>query len=315
MSQYRQQLPQLSGMPFLTDSGLESTLVFHEGVDLPHFAAYQLLDTPEGDAFFRRYFEQHIDIARRYGTGFLLESVTWRANPDWADRLGHSSSRLAELNERSVSMLAEIRADLADEQTPMVISGCVGPRGDGYSPDELMTPEQAAEYHATQINTFAGTDADLISAITMTNTEEAIGIVQAATSAGMPVVISFTVETDGRLPTGQALGEAIDEVDDATDSATAYFMVNCAHPTHFGPAVGSGEAWINRIGGLRANASKRSHAELDEATELDDGNPEELGAEHRDLLGSLPAVNVLGGCCGTDHRHVEAIARCCFGGR
>ena len=315
MSQYRAQLPQLSGRPFITDSGLESTLVFHEGVDLPHFAAYPLLNTPDGEVFFRGYFERHIDVARKYGAGFLLESVTWRANPDWAERLGHSPSRLAELNERAIVALAEIRQELADEQTPMVVSGCIGPRGDGYSPDELMTPEESAEYHATQIRTFAKTDTDMISAMTMTHVGEAVGIVRAAAAEQLPVVISFTVETDGRLPTGQPLGEAINEVDDATDSATAYFMLNCAHPTHFGPTLAAGEDWVNRIGGLRANASKRSHAELDEATELDEGNPAELGAEHQALLQSLPSVNVLGGCCGTDHRHVEEIAKACFGDR
>jgi S-methylmethionine-dependent homocysteine/selenocysteine methylase len=160
-----------------------------------------------------------------------------------------------------------------------------------------------------QIGALAGAGADMVAAITMTNTNEAVGLTRAAVAAGMPVAISFTLETDGRLPTGQSLAEAIAEVDEATGGAPAYYMINCAHPTHFDAALAGGGAWLGRIRG--ANASRRSHVELNEAPDLDAGDPVELGGEYRALVRRLPHINVLGGCCGTDHRHIEQICAAC----
>ena len=308
-ARYRDALPQLHETPFLTDGGIETTLVFHDGHDLPHFAAYDLLTRDGGEEALRRYFEPYVRIARSSGVGIVLETATWRANPDWAERIGHSPAELADLNRRAVELLEALRAEHETEATPIVISGCVGPRGDGYVVGDAMTGEAAEAYHATQIGTFAATAADLVTAITMTYADEAVGIVRAARAAGMPVVISFTVETDGRLPSGQGLRGAIEEVDARTDAYAAYFMVNCAHPSHFDAVLDPGAAWNDRVMGLRANASRMSHAELDEAEELDTGNPEELANEYVALRERLPRLTVLGGCCGTDHRHVEAMSR------
>jgi S-methylmethionine-dependent homocysteine/selenocysteine methylase len=306
-ARYRDALPQLADVPFLTDGGIETTLIFHNGLDLPHFAAYDLLTRDGGAEALRRYFDPYAEIARDSGVGIVLETATWRANPDWAERLGHSPEELAELNRRAVRLLEDVRAEYETETTPIVISGCIGPRGDGYVVGEAMTAEDAEAYHAQQIGTFAETAADLVTAITMTYADEAVGIVRAATAAGLPVVISFTVETDGRLPSGQTLREAIEEVDARTDGAAAYFMINCAHPSHFEGVLEPGTAWTGRIRGLRANASKLSHAELDEAEELDEGNPDELASDYVALRERLPELHVLGGCCGTDHRHVGAM--------
>ncbi len=307
-ARYRHALPQLTRVPFLTDGGIETTLIFHEGHDLPHFAAYDLLGRDGGEDALRRYFEPYVRIALDRELGIVLETPTWRANPDWAERLGHTPDQLADLNRRAVALLAEIRDEHETDGTPIVVSGCVGPRGDGYVVDEPMTADEATAYHATQVETFAGTAADLVTAITMTYVDEAIGIVRAAQDAGLPVVISFTVETDGRLPSGQELKDAIEEVDAATDGGAAYFMLNCAHPSHFHDVLDPGAAWAGRIRGLRANASRSSHAELDEAEELDTGNPEELACEYLALRERLPGLTVLGGCCGTDHRHVDAMS-------
>jgi S-methylmethionine-dependent homocysteine/selenocysteine methylase len=306
-ARYRGALPQLRATPFLTDGGIETTLIFHHGHELPHFAAYDLLTREGGEDALRRYFEPYVHVARDRDVGIVLESATWRANPDWAERLGHAPDQLAELNRRAVELLEDLRDEYETDSTPIVISSCIGPRGDGYVVDETMTADDAEAYHATQITTFAGTPADLITAITMTYADEAVGIVRAARAARMPVVISFTVETDGRLPSGQSLRDAIEEVDARTDAYAAYFMVNCAHPSHFDTVLEPGTAWTDRVMGLRANASRLSHAELDEAEELDTGNPEELALEYVALRGSLPRLTVLGGCCGTDHRHVEAM--------
>ena len=307
---YRDRLPQLDAdRPFLADGGLETTLIFHRGIDLPHFAAFDLLRTDAGREELRTYFEPYIELAREREVGMVLDTATWRSSLDWAQLLGYSPDDLDDANRAAVALAEEIRAVGEDERTPIVVNGVVGPRGDGYDPAELLSANEAEAYHSRQIATFADTAADMITAITMTHAEEAIGIVNAAGAVGMPVAISFTVETDGQLPTGQPLAQAVEQVDAETDGAADYFMVNCAHPTHFAAVLDDEGAWRDRIGGLRANASTKSHAELDEAEELDEGDPAALGAEHGALRPRLGSVAVLGGCCGTDCRHVEAIAR------
>jgi homocysteine S-methyltransferase len=311
MPKYRHSLPQLSDKLFLTDGGLETTLVFHEKMDLPHFAAFDLMTSVEGRAKLRDYFLRYVKIAKEQRGGFILEAPTWRASRDWADKFGYSAAELADVNRASIELLTKLRSEHETAETPMVISGNVGPRGDGYKPGALMSVAEAERYHSEQVRVFAGTEADMIGAFTMNYTAEAIGIVRAADAEGMPVAISFTVETDGRLPTGQPLGEAIDQVESETGGAPAYYMVNCAHPTHFEGKLDTSESWVKRIRGLRANASRLSHAELDAATELDAGSPIELGRQYRELLRNHRQINVLGGCCGTDHRHVAAIARAC----
>jgi S-methylmethionine-dependent homocysteine/selenocysteine methylase len=308
MPTFRTQLPQLAADTFLTDGGIETTLIFHDGFELPDFAAFTLLATAEGRAALDRYFDTYAAIAVDDEVGIVLETATWRASADWGARLGYDDDALAAANLDAVELLEGVRARHQSPTTPVVISGCIGPRGDGYVVGNAMTAQDAAEYHAPQVRAFASSSADLVTAITMTYVEEAIGIAEAARAAGVPVVLSFTVETDGRLPSGQALGAAIEEVDRVTGAYAAYYMVNCAHPTHFDHVVADRPAWAARIGGLRANASTMSHAELDEAEELDTGDPEDLAARYHQLRSALPGLRVLGGCCGTDHRHIGAIS-------
>ena len=311
MARYRDALPQLGGDLFVTDGGIETTLIFHDGLELPDFAAYALLDRPDGEAVLLKYFRAYGAIARRFGVGLILESATWRASRDWAARLGHTPAELARLNRAAVRQLEGLRGEIEEAGTRTVISGCVGPRGDGYNPTSLMSIEEAESYHAEQIGVFADTAADLVTAITMNYVEEAIGITRAARRAGVPAVISFTVETDGRLPTGDTLPAAIQRVDAETAAYPAYYMINCAHPTHFERVLDGTQPWAQRVRGLRANASRQSHAELNEATVLDIGDPAELGREYAELKRRLPRLNVMGGCCGTDQRHVEQIAAAC----
>jgi S-methylmethionine-dependent homocysteine/selenocysteine methylase len=312
---YREHLPQLDGGRYVTDGGLETYLVFQRGIELPEFAAFDLLRHDEGVAELRDYYRPYLSLAAEHGAGFVLESPTWRANPRWGDRIGYDAEALERANRDAIALMEEIRdehAGLLDG--PIVISGCVGPQDDGYDPAEILSADRAAGYHSTQIRTLAATGADLVAGVTMTYADEAIGVVRAAADAGLPAVISFTVETDGRLPSGQPLAEAVEQVDLETDGGPAYFMVNCAHPTHFEHLFEDPElAWTERILGLRANASTRSHAELDQAADLDDGDPEDLGTRYAQLRPHLPELRVLGGCCGTDHRHVTAITTACFG--
>jgi homocysteine S-methyltransferase len=311
VAKYRHNLPQVGSRPFLTDGGMETTLIFQEGADLPHFASFVLLDTPEGRAMLRRYHERYLAIARERGAGFVLDSATWRANADWGAMLGYDADALDRVNRDAIAHMLDLRSDWEVPQTPCVISGAIGPRGDGYKSGS-MSASEARGYHSAQIATFAGTMADMVSAFTLTSVDEATGIALAARDHAMPCVISFTVETNGRLVTDRTLREAIEAVDDATGGYPAYFMINCAHPTHFAQALETDDSWTKRIVGLRANASAKSHAELDETETLDAGDPADLGLRYRALTKALPHIRVLGGCCGTDHRHVAAICDACL---
>jgi S-methylmethionine-dependent homocysteine/selenocysteine methylase len=292
----------------LTDAGLETVLVFEEGIDLPEFAAFPLVDSDEGRAALRRYYEGFLELARDRDVPLVLTAPTWRANSDWGRLLGYEGDELAAVNRRSVAFVETVRDGALDqnERGDVVIEGCVGPRSDAYSPTLLMVADEAERYHAFQLQALVETGCAQVSALTLTYVEEAIGIVRAATAAGLLVIVGFTVETDGRLPSGASIEEAILAVDGATEGAAQSFMINCAHPTHFADALPEGDA-RNRIRGLRANASTRSHAELDEAEELDSGDPVDLAERYVALRRDLPGLEVVGGCCGTDIRHVTAI--------
>ena len=285
----------------VTDGGLETDLIFHHGVDLPAFAAFPLLDDERGRALLADYYRGYAEIARAAGTAFALESATWRANPGWGAAVGYDAAGLDRVNRGAIEFLRQLRDRFAVADTTVV--GAMGPRGDGYRPGAPVEPEDAAAYHRPQLDSFAAAGADVAAAYTLTNPGEAIGIVLAAREAGVAIGISFTVETDGRLPDGTALEDAITAVDEA--APPDYFGVNCAHPTHIRPALQDGP-WRERIKVVRANASTQSHAELDDSDELDDGDPVELAAAVRAIVPSLPNVTVVGGCCGTDTRHVAA---------
>lgn len=304
-------LPQLAADGFLADGGLETSLLFHHGVDLPLFAAFPLLGDEVGRAELRAYYLPYLEVAATRGLGIVLDTPTWRASLDWAAQLGVSPEALVEVNAVAVDFVRAVvdeHRHRSGHQSPVVVNGTVGPRGDGYVVGDAMGADEAADYHALQVRAMASRRVDLVTATTMTYVEEAIGVTRAAIEAGVPVAIGVTVETDGRLPSGAVLGEAIEEIDAATDGSVAYFMVNCAHPTHFVDQLATGEPWLERVKAVRANASRRSHAELDEADELDRGDVAELADDYRRLRSTLPDLRIVGGCCGTDHEHIAAIA-------
>lgn len=309
MGIYSQHLPQLENRVFITDGGLETVLCFKQNIELPHFAAYDQLRDAKGYELLYDYYKTYAKLAQQYGVGIILETPTWRANPDWARLIGDSPETLQHLNRQAVKLLEHIRDEFETGETPILISGNLGPRGDGYTPSKLMTTEQAKAYHTTQISIFADTNVDMVAALTLNYADEAIGITQAAQLHKVPVAISFTVETDGKLPDGQELQRAIDEVDTATNNGPVYYMINCAHPTHFTHLFEAGGDWLQRVKGLRGNASCLSHAELDESETLDEGNPVAFGRELGQLKSLSSHLTVLGGCCGTDHRHIEEICK------
>lgn len=307
MSEYRHCLPQLNGKFCITDGGMETDFCFNHKIELPEFAAYDLLRDEAGYSRLFDYYKSFAELAQRFAVGLVLETPTWRANPDWGTKLGDSKEALHKLNLASVKLVEHVREDFNSEEAPIIISGCVGPRGDGYRPDGLMSAHEAQHYHTQQLATFAESNVDMVAALTINYAAEAEGITKAAQQLNLPVCISFTVETDGNLPTGQTLGEAIMAVDQATDNGPAYYMINCAHPSHFGHLFTGDEPWLDRIKGLRANASCLSHEELDGSETLDDGEPITFGRELGELKAHNKQLTVLGGCCGTDYRHIEQV--------
>jgi len=312
MATNRVDLSILNEQPFITDGGLETDLIFNRGFDLPEFASFVLVCREDGRTALVDYFEQYLALAKRHGVGCVLESPTWRASQDWGTRLGLSADDLKQANRDAIALLEELRSKWQSDTLPIVISGCIGPRGDGYTVDLAMSADEAQRYHATQIETLADTTADLVSAFTINYANEAIGIVRAARQAEIPIVISFTVETDGRLPSGQPLAEAIQETDDQPEGRPLHYMVNCAHPTHFMSELDPNATWTGRLRGIRANASAKSHAELDEMENLDIGDIDELARLYSNLGKRLTHLGVFGGCCGTDHRHLTAICESLF---
>ncbi len=309
MRQAQSILPQLKGQMFITDGGIETHMIFNEGEDLPHFTVFTLMESEQGREKMAQYYRRYIPIAKASGQGFLFDTNTWRANKDWGALVGYDAERLDRVNRASIAFCAEIAREFNAAGVPTVISGAIGPRRDAWQYDGAMTIEEAQAYHRPQIESFAAAGADFVTAYTLTNTPEAIGIARSAEAVGIPVVLSFTLETDGNLPGGKPLGRAVGEVDAATDNYPAYFMINCVHPIHFASTIRHGGHWVDRIGGLRVNASMKSHAELDESAELDIGDWHDLAQRYGRVLPLLPNVRVIGGCCGTDHRHIGAICQ------
>lgn len=306
----RRRLPQ-AGERCVSDAGLETELVFKDGLDLPAFSSAVLLETAAGRDRLRRYYAGFVALAERSGCGLVLETPTWRNNRDWAEGLGYDRQARSRINHAAVHLLQDLRHASWAGAGCFVISGNLGPRFDGYQGDRVMQPEDAAAYHREQIEDLAAAGADSIGAMTITTSAEACGIAAACRTVAIPAVISFTLETDGRLPSGELLGEAIARVDRYAPDAVAYFGINCAHPTHFIDRIRSREGWTRRLGAIRANASTKSHAELDASTSLDEGDREALAAHYRELQELLPQLRVMGGCCGTDIEHVSRICATC----
>ena len=312
MSSYRHQLPQMSGDIFITDGGTETDLIYSRGFELPCFASFHLLNDTEGYAAIKDYYRQHAAIAKKHDVGFILDSLTYRASSDWADELGYTTQGLAVMNHKAIDLLRDVGQEFESASCKMVLSGCLGPREDAYMPNGQITPDEAEQYHIEQIRTLDEAGVDMITALTLNEADEAIGITRAAMSLNIPVVISFSLEVDGNLLNGGSLKDAIKKVDLATTNGPAYYMINCAHPSHF-DFIFDEQDWVKRVRGIRANASCKSHSELANSETLEDGDPAELGEQYAQLAKRIGHLNVFGGCSGTNHRHVEAICKAVVG--
>ena len=291
----------------LTDGGLETDLIFNHNIELEHFAAFPLVENKAQKNVLKNYYKDYLELAKTYQTGFILESPTWRANLDWGNELGYSEAQLIEVNKEAIALMKELKGQYEKDLSEIHISGQIGPKGDGYVVGGTMSSDEAAKYHNLQVEAFNSAGADMVTAITMTYIDEALGVVLSAQHHKIPVVISFTIELDGNLPSGEGLKEAIEAIDSKTNSYASYYMINCAHPTHFLDILKDDGKWKNRIKGIRANASTMSHEELDECEELDTGDKQLLSQGYEELNKLLPNLKIIGGCCGTDHTHIAHI--------
>lgn len=295
-------LPHESDTRFLAYAGTGTDLIFNHGIDLPGFASFPLLENPETRAVLKSQMQALVDLAGEMGLGCILDASTWMANADRAAPLGYDPARLVEVNRDAVALMEDIRQ--GSGRNDVLVSACIGPRHDPYADVPAMSVAEARSYHAAQLTTLKDTSVDLVTAYTFNRESEAAGCILAASDAGLPIILSLVVETDGCLDDGTPLTEAIDWIDTETDGAAIFFMVNCAHPSHYATSL----AAHPRLRGIVSNASRCSHAELDNADTLDEGDPHQLGQETAEILRQNPAITVFGGCCGTDMRHLRAMA-------
>ncbi|PMG07031.1 homocysteine methyltransferase [Vibrio breoganii] len=293
-------------IPTLCYTGIDTELLFTHNQPLPGYASYPLLAKSSTRAIIEKMYIDLIALAKRYQTAVILDAMTWIASSQRGAMIGLNEHQLRDFNLDAIDLMAQVRDRCGD--LPTLLSAQIGPREDGYQANNQMSANESLGYHSTQIDTYKLTKADFITASTLSYPEEAAGIVLAAKSANIPVVVSFTVELDGNLPNGESLEDAIAKVDGLTKRYASYFMINCAHPSHFSHSF-TQQPWEQRIKGIVVNASKCSHAELDRCETLDSGDPFTLGKEVAEICRQNTQISVVGGCCGTNLDHLEQIMK------
>jgi len=294
---------------FLTEGGIETEIIYKHGFELPEFAMFTLLENPRAVGVMRDMFRRQLDVAAEFAMSVLLTGLDYRASPDWGARLGYSQHGLAEINIRAIEFLREIASEYHEQIPRILIGGIIGPRGDAYQLNKTITSVEAEDYHAVQLATLKAAKVDFACALTFNNTPEAIGVARAATTIGVPLTVSLTVNSNGRLKSGPTVAEAVKSIDaEAGKSAPAFYMLNCSHPVEFEPALTEG-AWLERLRGFRPNASKMEKIALCKLGHLEEGNPVELGRLMGDLARRIPHMDIWGGCCGTGETHLREIAK------
>ncbi len=301
-------LPQQSGRLMTSADGFETWMQYVDGFTLRHFCGFELLNDPRGAACLRDYHRKIVEAAVANGFGVINEGLHYRASKDWGTLIGFSREGLEEINIRGIEFYRDFAREYGTPETPMIVSGAIGPKGDAHNIGRVPDAAEAEDYHADQILTMRKAGVDQVTAMTFSGVEEAIGFCRAAKAAELPVVVSFFVARGGRLKGGESLQEAITRVDAATDAAPAYFMINCTHPTEFEAGLAAG-AWTARLGGFMPNAVAAETLDLCRLGHLEDGDPDELGGQMAELARRFTHANVWGGCCGTDSRHIGQIAR------
>jgi homocysteine S-methyltransferase len=301
---------QQPGVNYLTEGGQETEILYKYGYELPHFAMYPLLDNPRAMTELRGMYGRYLDTAARHGFGVIIGGLDYRASPDWASLLGYSGEALAEMQMRAIDFLREVATPYQAQVPALVYAGILGPRGDAYELNKTITAVEAEDYHSEQLATLARARVDLVEAMTFNSVEEVIGLSRAASRAGLPLAVSFTLDNStSRLVSGPSLKEAIETVDAQTgDDRPAFYGINCSHPLEFMPAIEPGD-WFERVRCLRPNAAMMDKISLCTLGHLESGDPVQLGELMGGLARRYPHLDIWGGCCGTWDTHLDEIAR------
>ncbi|PTU32273.1 homocysteine S-methyltransferase family protein [Stenotrophobium rhamnosiphilum] len=300
---------QKAGVLYMTEGGQETEIMFKFGHDLPQFAMYSLLDKPQALAELKAMYCRYLDASAKHGFVALMGGLDYRASPDWGSLLGYSREALAETQHRCIDFLRDVAKPYVDQLPGISYVGIVGPRGDAYSLNQTITAESAEDYHSVQLETLSKAGVDLVSAMTFNNIPEAVGLSRAAARVGLPLALSFTLDSTCCLKSGPSLKEAIEAVDtQAGDAKPTFYGINCSHPFEFEPAIEPG-AWFQRVRSLRPNAAKMDKISLCQLGHLEEGDPKELGELMGDIAKRYPHIDIWGGCCGTWETHLDEIAR------
>jgi S-methylmethionine-dependent homocysteine/selenocysteine methylase len=293
---------------FLTEAGIETELMYKWGFEIPHFAMFALLENDQIVSTLRGMYRSYLDVAAKHEMSFLMGGFDYRASPDWAELLGYGPEALKEANLRCLDFHRQMGAEYASDVPEAVTMGCVGPRGDAYQLNRTISEAEAEDYHSVQLTTLRDAKVPLVYAATFNNIPEAVGVVRAARRLGLPIALSFSLDSNSKLKSGPSVKEAIEAVDEATDRAPEFYAINCSHPVEFEPALEPG-SWIERLRNLRPNASKMEKIALCKLGHLEEGDPIELGQLMGQLAKRYPHMDIWGGCCGTGEVHLEEIAR------
>lgn len=301
--------PMGSGEIFLTEGGSETEIMYRHGFELPEFAMFPLLDNPKAVSAMHGIFSKQLDVAAEFGLSFLLSGLDYRASPDWGAKLGYSPTALAEANTAAIDFLRDVAKGYEGQVPRLLFGGILGPRGDAYGLNREITADVAEEYHAVQLETLKLAGVDFACAMTFNNIPESVGAARAAAKIGVPLSVSLTLDSTHRLKSGPSLADAITEIDAQTgNDAPDFYLLNCSHPLEYEPALET-EDWINRLRGVRPNASKMEKIALCKLGHIEEGNPVELGSQLRSLSERYPHMDIFGGCCGTGHSHLREIAK------
>ena len=300
-------LPRVDGTYYLTEGGIETEIMYKYGFELPHFAMFPLLDNPEALTAMKGIWQRSLRAAADNGFNAIMNGVDYRASPDWGALLGYTPDGLASMQMRAIDFLRDVARDFEQDIDTIIISGTIGPRGDAYSRNETITADVAEEYHSVQLATLKKAGVDMAWAMTFNNIPEAVGTIRAAENTGIPIAMGLSLDSSSRLNSGPSMAEAVPEIDAQTNSAAAFFGLNCSHPLEFEPALDGGE-WMKRLRSIRPNASPMDKIALCKIGHLEDGDPDELAQQMLDVARRMPHMDIFGGCCGTDERHLSKIA-------
>lgn len=299
---------QVEGRYYLSEGGMETEVMYKHGFDFPHFAVFELLKNPKAVSALQAMYRQYFDVVAKHQMVALVGGLDYRASPDWGALLGYSADGLSDMNHRCIDFLRDLAKEYIGEIDEILIQGFIGPRGDAYETNTVITEQESEDYHSVQLQTLKEADVDLASALTFNNIPESIGVAKAAARLDLPLCISLSLDGSSRLNSGPSLGDAIKTIDAATDNSVAFYMINCVHPLEYESALAD-ESWMKRIRGVRPNASVMDKISLCKIGHLEDGDPIELGNQIGDLFKRFPHMDILGGCCGTWDNHLDQMAQ------